>query len=62
MAYSTNLNKKGHRRIWHTAKCINYAITLGICNPICVKLLQLMSGVITINSVEKDKVSILING
>ena len=34
---------------------------LGICNPICVKLVQLMSGVITQNSV-KNEVSILING
>ena len=28
---------------------------LGICNPICIKLLQLMSGVITHNSVKKTK-------
>ena len=34
---------------------------LGFCNPICIKLLQLMSGVITHNSVKKE-VSILING
>ena len=34
---------------------------LGICNPICIKLLQLMSGVITHNSVKTTK-SILING
>ena len=33
-----------------------------ICNRICVKLLQLMSGVITHNSVKKTEVSILING
>ena len=32
---------------------------LGICNPICIKLLQLMSGVITHNSVKNTK---LING
>ena len=31
------------------------------CNPICINLLQLMSGVITHNSV-KNEVSILING
>ena len=34
---------------------------LGICNRICVNLLQLMSGVITHNSVKKTKVSILTN-
>ena len=34
----------------------------GICNPICVKLLQLMTGVITLNSLKKNEVSILING
>ena len=32
---------------------------IGICNPICVKLLQLMSSVITHNSV-KNEVSVLI--
>ena len=35
---------------------------LGICYRICVKLLQLMSGVITQNSVKKNEVFILING
>ena len=35
---------------------------LGICNRICVKLLQLMSVVITHNSVKTNEVSILING
>ena len=35
---------------------------LGICNPICIKLLQLMWSVITNNSVKKNEVSILING
>ena len=35
---------------------------LGICNRICVNLLQHMSGVITHNSVKKNKVSLLING
>ena len=34
---------------------------LGICNPICIKLLQLMSGVITHNSVKKRSL-ILISG
>ena len=34
---------------------------LGICHPICIKLVQLMFGVITQNSV-KNKVSILISG
>ena len=53
-------------------KTIQYAVTLllhsrhfvrhlGICNPICVKLIQLMSGVITNNSVINE-VSALING
>ena len=32
---------------------IQYAITLGICNRIYVKLLQMMYGVITYNSVKK---------
>ena len=35
---------------------------IGICNRICVKLLQLMSDVIAHNSVKKNEVSILING
>ena len=35
---------------------------LGIFNPICIKLLQLMSDVITHNSVKRNEVSILING
>ena len=35
---------------------------LGICNPICVKLLQLMCAFIKYNSVKKNEVSILING
>ena len=35
---------------------------LGICNRICVKLVELMSGVIMHNSVKKNEVSILING
>ena len=39
----------------------NFARHLGLCNQICVKLLQLMSGIITQNSV-KNEVSILING
>ena len=30
---------------------------LGICNPICIKLLQLMSGVITHNSVKKGSLA-----
>ena len=34
----------------------------GICNPISVKLLQLMSGVIMHNLLKKNEVSILING
>ena len=33
---------------------------LGICNPICVKLLHLMCAVITNNSLKKE-VSILLN-
>ena len=40
----------------------HFARHLGICKLICVKLLQLMSGVITQNSVKKTKDSILING
>ena len=39
----------------------NFVHHFGICHPISVKLLQLMSGAITQNSV-KNKVSILING
>ena len=35
---------------------------LGICNPICIKLLQLMSVVITHNLVKKNEFSILIYG
>ena len=35
---------------------------LGICNRICVKLLQLMHAIITHNSVKKNEVSILIKG
>ena len=51
---------------WDT---VNYSVSrppfvryLGICNRICVKLLQLMCAVITHNSVKKNEVSILING
>ena len=37
----------------------HFVFHLGICNLICVKLIQLMCGVITHNSVEKkDEVSI----
>ena len=35
---------------------------LGICYRTCVKLLQLISGIIAHNSVEKNEVSVLING
>ena len=40
----------------------HFVLHLWICNRICVKLLQLMYGVITQNSVKKNEVSILING
>ena len=39
----------------------NFVDCHGICNPICVKLLQLMCAVITQNSMKKE-VSISING
>ena len=39
----------------------NFVRHIGICHPICVKLLQLMIGAIKQNSV-KNEVSILING
>ena len=35
---------------------------VGICSRIYVKLLQLLSGIITHNSVKKNEVCILING
>ena len=37
----------------------HFVCHLGICNPICIILLQLMSGVTTHNSVKKNEVSIL---
>ena len=43
--------------VFHSRHCVRH---LGICNLICVKLLQLMSGVIMHNSV-KNEASILIN-
>ena len=49
---------------WDTAMYLHgrhFILNLEICNPICIKLLQLMSGVITHNSVKTTK-SILING
>ena len=50
-AWDTAMHLHGHHFVLH----------IGICNPICSKLLQLISGVITHNSV-KNEVSILING
>ena len=50
-AWDTAIPLHGHHFVRH----------LGICNAICIKLLQLMSGIITHNSVKKRK-SILING
>ena len=35
----------------------NFARHLGICNPICVKLWQMMSGVIPCNSEKKTSLS-----
>ena len=51
--------------VWDTAIPLHdrhFVRHLGICNPICIKLPQLMSGVITHNSVKKNEVSTLING
>ena len=37
----------------------HFVINIGICNPICVKLPQLMTGVIMHISVKKNEVSLL---
>ena len=56
--------KYNYINAWDTATTLNgrhFVHHLGICNQICVKLLQLISGVITHNSVEIE-FCIIING
>ena len=58
--HTAKCNKLNHLKwnihAWDTAMPLHgrhFVRHLGICNPICIKLLQLMTGVITHNSVKK---------